>query len=62
MTDERDPMLQGLFANAEQDLTSDAFTDRVIAAAGRRGRQSLLLRSCIAAGLIVFAGLLTVPP
>jgi hypothetical protein len=59
MTDDKDPMLQLLFAEAEQDLAPEAFTARVMAETKRLKRRAVIGWLCaailVAAGLWLFA-------
>lgn len=54
MTDERDPVLQALFAEANVELDADAFTARLMA------RTNILRYRVIAAGIVVALLLLAV--
>ncbi len=60
MTDNRDPDIQALFANAEQPLEDQAFCDRVMTSTRRSSRRSGLAWAAIGIAL-VFCLLLTAP-
>jgi len=54
MTDHRDPLLQNLFAEAEQELDSEALTARVMAKA--RNLRYLLVGGAISVAVVLLAG------
>ena len=51
MTDERHPMIQALFANAEEDLAGDDFVARVMERTQKQVNKTLLAWVCV--GLLV---------
>ncbi len=61
MTDQRDSSLQTLFADAEQDLTSDAFTSQVMTQADGLNRRAIALRVGLALALALCLWLLAGP-
>ena len=63
MNEERDPLLESLFARAapDQELVDERFTDQVMAGISRRGRNVLLGRAAIVAAIVVFELLLSAP-
>lgn len=48
MTDERDPALQSLFAEARQDLPADVFTAGVMSEIDRLKRRAIVIRLIVA--------------
>ena len=54
MTDDRDPILQGLFVEAQQDLDGDGFIAQVLARTNRMRYQILTGLVCL--GLMLAAG------
>jgi hypothetical protein len=61
MTEDRDPMLQALFANAEQDLQAEAFTHQVMASARLRKRRTVIGWICIDLVIVICVWLLAAP-
>jgi hypothetical protein len=61
MTEERDPMLQALFADAEQDLQEDAFTGRVMVSARLQKRRALIGWICFDLMIVICVWLLAAP-
>ncbi len=61
MTDDRDPLVQSLFADAAEDLQDDAFTAAVMARLAKLQRRAILRRVMLAAAL-TFAALLLAAP
>jgi hypothetical protein len=61
MNEERDPALETLFAEARQDLSSDRFTNKVLAKVEERRRRVLLGRLALVVLLIAFELLLDAP-
>jgi hypothetical protein len=51
MNDERDPLLEQFFAEADKDFDGDAFVSRIMASVNERRRQRLII--LLAAGLAV---------
>ncbi|MDP6566239.1 MAG: hypothetical protein QF578_15535 [Alphaproteobacteria bacterium] len=54
MTDDRDPALQALFAEVQQDLPADAFTAQVMSRIDRLNRRRAIAWIC--AGLVLAPG------
>ncbi len=61
MTDDRDPMLQTLFANAEQDLAGEAFAAQVMSKTGKLRRGAVVGWVCAGLVLAACAWLLATP-
>jgi hypothetical protein len=61
MSDERDPVLEALFAESQQELSDDRFTNAVLARVEARRRRVLLGRLAIVVLLIAFELLLDAP-
>ena len=61
MNDERDPRLEALFGEAEQELSDDRFTTQVMASVERRRRRVLAGRLGIAATIVAFELMLSAP-
>lgn len=61
MTEDRDPALQALFANAEQDLQEAAFTDQLMARMQVLRRRTLIGWICIDLIIVICAWLLAAP-
>ena len=61
MNEKRDPVLEGLFAQARQDLSDDRFTTAVLARVEERHRRVLFGRLTIVVLLIAFELLLDAP-
>lgn len=61
MSDERDPLLDSLFARAERELVEDRFTANVMARVATRRRNVLIGRLAIVALLIALEVLLSDP-
>lgn len=53
MNDERDPVIEALFANAEKTLEGDVFADRVMAGVNRRHRRIVGIRVAIILALVI---------
>lgn len=61
MTEDRDPLLQSLFANAEQDLREETFTNQVMVRAGQLRRRSLVMWICVDLAIVICVWLLAAP-
>ncbi|MEX3007499.1 hypothetical protein [Hoeflea sp. TYP-13] len=61
MTDDRDPKLQALFAEAEEDLSAGDFTANVMNDVAGLKRRALILRLCAGLALVACAWLLAMP-
>ena len=61
MNDERDPVLEALFADAEQELVDDAYTSQVMDRIGQRCRNVMAGRLAIVAFIVAFEFLLNAP-
>jgi len=61
MTEDRDPRLQSLFANAQQDLAGEAFTARVMSQTRAVRRGALAGWVCLVILLVAGAWLLAAP-
>lgn len=61
MIDNRDPMLQSLFAGAQEELEGDAFTTRLMSKVDRLTRMSRLRRIGVGLILIVCAWFAATP-
>jgi hypothetical protein len=61
MNDERDPLLESLFSQAENELVEDKFTVRVMAGVKKRRRNVLIGRLAIVAALVALELLLSAP-
>ena len=61
MNDERDPLLESLFLQAEQELADEEFTTNVMAGINRRRRGFLIGRLSIVVLLIVFELVMNTP-
>lgn len=61
MTDDRDPMLQALFAEARQELDGEAFTAQVMARSRVTGYRKAAGWLAAALVLVVCAGFLVMP-
>ena len=61
MNEERDPRLEALFGEAEQELSDDRFTMQVMMSVERRRRRVLAGRLGIAAMLVAFELMLSAP-
>lgn len=61
MNDERDPLLQSLFAQADQPLPDEHFSADVMSRIEKRGRMVVLGRFGIIAVLVLFELLLSAP-
>jgi len=61
MNDERDPLLESLFSQAEHELVEDQFTLQVMDRVKRRRRNVLVGRFAIVALIIVLELLLSAP-
>ncbi len=61
MTNDRDPVLQKLFAESEEDLDGDVFTARVMSQAGRVNRVSIARRLVLGILLLVCAWFAAAP-
>lgn len=61
MNDDRDPMLQELFANAEQDLVAEAFVDRISLQTNKLKRRTLAWRIGLGVTFAICAWLLAAP-
>ena len=61
MNEERDPLLESLFEQAERQLIDDRFTARVMAGIDKRRRNVLIGRFSVVALLVVLELLLNAP-
>lgn len=61
MTEDRDPTLQALFANTEQDLAGAAFTAQVMAQTDRLRHRAIFGWICAGLVFAAFAWLLAAP-
>ena len=61
MSDERDPVLETLFAESKIEVSENGFSDQVIAGVEKRRRNVLLGRIGLVALLVVFEFLLSGP-
>ena len=61
MTDDRNPELQMLFANAEEDLQADAFTGDVMNRVDGLERHRLLLQVCLGVAAVLVLWFLAPP-
>jgi len=61
MNDERDPLLESLFSQAEHELVEDKFTAQVMAGVKKRRRNVLIGRLSIVALLVAFELLSSAP-
>jgi len=61
MNDERDPLLESLFSQAEHELVEDKFTVQVMAGVKKRRRNVLIGRLAIVALLVALELLLSAP-
>jgi hypothetical protein len=61
MNEKRDPVLEGLFAEARQDFSDERFTSEVLARVEERRRRVLFGRLTIVVVLIAFELLLDAP-
>jgi len=61
MNDERDPLLESLFARAERELVEDKFTAQVMAQVATRRRNVLIGRLAVVALLVALELLLSTP-
>ncbi len=61
MNDERDPLLESLFSQAERELVEDKFTVQVMDRVKKRRRNVLIGRFAIVALIIVLELLLSAP-
>lgn len=61
MTDERDPLLESLFAQARVEVQANDFDEKVMAKVERRRRNVLIGRVALVALLVVFEFLLSAP-
>lgn len=61
MTDDRDPFLQTLFAEAQHDLDAEAFTSQVMAQTRSRRYRTLAGLACAALILAAVAWYLAIP-
>ncbi len=61
MNDERDPLLESLFSQAEHELVEDRFTVQVMAGVNKRRRNVLIGRLAIVALLVALELLLSAP-
>ncbi len=61
MTDERDPQLEALFVQAEQELTDDGYVDQVMDRLRRHRRNSLIGRFTAVGLLVLLEVLLSAP-
>lgn len=61
MTDDRDPMLQALFADAREELADDGFTARLMSRVDRLARLARLRRIGIAVLVIICAWFAAAP-
>ncbi len=61
MTEDRDPMLQTLFANAKQDLAGEAFTAKVMKQTDKRKPRAVSGWICVGLVLAPCAWLLATP-
>ena len=61
MNDERDPLLESLFSQAEHELVEDKFTVQVMAGVKKRRRNVLIGRLAILALLVALELLLSAP-
>ncbi len=61
MNDERDPLLESIFARAERELVEDKFTAQVMAQVATRRRNVLIGRLAIVALLVALELLLSTP-
>lgn len=61
MSDERDPLLETLFAQANAEPVDNDFCDRVMASIERRRRNVLIGRISLVAVLVAFEFLLSAP-
>lgn len=61
MIDDRDPMLQSLFADAQEDLADDGFTARLMSRVDRLARLAQLRRIGIGLLLIICAWFAATP-
>ncbi len=60
MTEERDPNLERVFAEAKEDLPEDAFAGRLMARIGAGERRAVVGRLCV--GLALAVGAVLVEP
>ena len=61
MRDERDPLLESLFAQAPVDLDEKEFSDRLMAKVENRRRNVIMARMGFVAVLVLFEFLLSAP-
>jgi len=61
MSDERDPLLESLFAEAERNLEDDVYIKQVMVRVEKRRRNVLVGRFSLVALLVVFELLLSAP-
>ena len=61
MTDERDPLIESLFAEAEQDFSDDEFVASCMQGVHRRSRRVIASRIAIAVLIIAFELALDAP-
>ena len=61
MNDERDPLLESLFAQAGRELIDEQFTERVMAGIDRRRRNVLIGRFAVVGLLVALELLLNAP-
>ncbi len=61
MNDERDPVLESLFVQAEQDLVDDGYTAQVMAKVAKRHRNVTIGRLVIVLVIVIFEFLLSAP-
>ncbi len=61
MNDERDPVLESLFVQAEQDLVDDGYTAQVMAKVANRHRNVTIGRFVIVLVIVIFEFLLSAP-
>lgn len=61
MNDERDPLLEQFFAEADQDFDGEAFVARVIASANKRRRQRLVILLAASLAVVPAVWLITAP-
>ena len=61
MNDERDPVLESLFVQAEQDLVDDGYTAQVMTRVAKRHRNVTIGRLVIVLVIVIFEFLLSAP-
>ena len=61
MSDDRDPKLQSLFADTDEELGDDGFTGQVMSRVDRARYSVRFSRYCVALVIVLFAGLIAGP-